>query len=137
VNRLNITEALINLAVQTIILVIVLVSMRFRMKDKYNAHVITIAVAVILSLVIASFGSLNFLDSDYIQTITNPITNLVVWVSHEFFGIASQVSGIILLALLLMDKAIAHRSDMVAKVTAVLWVVAYIAGIAFFVILHL
>ena len=134
---MNINEALINLAVQTIILVIVLVSMRFRMKNKYNVHVITIAVAVILSIVIASFGSLNFLDSSYVQTITNPTTNLAAWVSHEFFGIASQVAGIILLALLLMDKAIAHRSDLIAKVTTVLWVIAYIAGIAFFAILHL
>ncbi len=134
---MNINDAAINLAVQTIILVIVLVSMRFRMKNKYNVHVITIAVAVILSLVIASFGSLNFLDSNYIQTVTNPTTNLVAWVSHEFFGIASQASGIILLALLLMDKAIAHRSDLIAKVTTVLWVVAYIAGITFFAILHL
>ena len=134
---MNINEALINLAAQTIILVIILVSMRFRMKSKYKVHVITIAVAVILSLVIASFGSLNFLNSSYLQTITNPTTTLVAWVSHEFFGIASQVSGIILLALLLMDKAIAHRSDLIAKVTTVLWVVAYIAGTAFFAVLHL
>ncbi len=134
---MNINEALINLAVQTIILVIVLVSMRYRMKNKYNVHVITIAVAVILSIVIASFGSLNFLDSNYVKTITNPTTNLFAWVTHEFFGLASQVSGIILLALLLMDKAIAHRSDLIAKATTILWVLAYVAGIAFFAVLHL
>ena len=131
------TDAIINLSSQTIILAIVLVSFAFRMKNNYKAHVATMAVAVVFALVVASIGIAGFSDSNYMQTLTNPTLNMVSFVSHAILGIASFASGIILLALLLIDKAIAARSDLIAKVTPILWVVTYIVGILFLVILRI
>jgi uncharacterized membrane protein YozB (DUF420 family) len=133
---LNIVEAEINLAAQTTILAVVLVSLAFRLKGNYKVHVATMGVAVALGLVITSVGTLNFSDSAYMATLTNPTVNFASFVSHAFFGIVSFISGLALLALLLMDKAIADRSNLVARITAVLWVVAYVVGVVFFVVLH-
>lgn len=134
---MNLFEAEINLAVQTINLAIVFASLGFRMKGNYKAHVATMAVAVVLGLVITSVGTLGFSDSSYTQTLTNPTMNLTTFASHALFGIISFVSGITLLALLLIDKSIAPRSSLMAKATPILWLVAYVVGIVFLVILRL
>ena len=134
VNRL--TQFEINFMVQTSILAIVLVSMAFRMKGNYLVHLITMTVAVVSGLVIFGLASSLFSDSTYIQTLTNPTMNLASVVSHAFFGFASFVSGIVLVAFLLRDRAISGRSDLIAKITPILWVLAYVVGVLLFVILH-
>ena len=133
---MNFTDALLNLATQTVIFAIALTSLAFRMKGNYKVHVVTMAVAVISGIVVASLGAAFIFTPSSMQNYTNPTLNLVTFVSHVFFGIASFVSGIILVALLLMDKAIAARTNLIAKATIALWVITYIVGISFLVILH-
>ncbi len=110
--------------------------MAFRMKGNYKVHVITMAVALAFGLAVSSIGIVNFFDSSYMQNLTNPTLNLAAFASHAFLGIASFASGIALVALLLMDKAVAARSNLAAKVVAILWIVAYVVGVSVFVILR-
>jgi cytochrome b subunit of formate dehydrogenase len=127
----------INLVIQTTITAIVLLSMAFRMKGNYLAHLITMIVAVVSGLVIFSLGfSLTLSDSSRRQTLWNPALNLATYISHGFLGLSSFASGIVLVAFLLRDRAIHERSNLIAKIVPILWVLAYAVGVLFFVILH-
>jgi uncharacterized membrane protein YozB (DUF420 family) len=127
----------LNFIIQTTILAVVLVSMAFRMKRNYRVHVITMAAAVVSGLVVFIYASTSLLsDSSYVPTLMNPTMNLATFVSHAFFGLASFASGAVLVAFLLRDKAIPGRSDLTAKIVAILWVLAFVVGALFFVILH-
>jgi uncharacterized membrane protein YozB (DUF420 family) len=133
---LNFTDATINLATQTTILAIVLASLAFRMKGNYKVHLITMAIGVVFGIVVASLGFTFAFDSASMQTFTNSTLNLAVFVSHGFLAIASFAFGIVVVALLLMDKSIAARSNLMAKIVAVLWILAYVIGVTFYLILH-
>ena len=133
---MNITDATINLATQTTILAIVLVSMTFRMRGNYKVHLITMAVGVVFGMVLASLGAIFAFDSASVQTFMNPTLNLAVFISHGFIAIASFASGIIVVALLLTQKAIAARSNLMAKIVTILWILAYAVGLSFYLILH-
>jgi hypothetical protein len=126
----------INFILQTIILAIVLLSMVFRMKGKYLFHLITMVVAVISGLVVFVLASSLFSDSSYMETLMNPTLNMFSFISHAFLGFASFASGIILVVILFRDGVIPGHSSIIAKVTAILWILAYIVGALFFVILH-
>ena len=127
----------INLVVQTTITAIVLVSMAFRMKGNYLAHLITMIVAVVSGLVVFSLGfSLTLSDSSRRQTLMIPALNLATYISHAFLGLSSFAHGIVLVAFLFRDKAIHERSNLIAKIVPILWVLAYAVGILFFFILH-
>jgi len=95
------------------------------------------AVAVVSGLLIFLRPSPLFRDSNYMQTLMNPTMNLAAFVSHEFFGIAAFVSEVVLVAFLLRDKAILGRSDLIAKIMTILFVLAYVLGALLFVILHI
>jgi hypothetical protein len=126
----------INFILQTTILAIVLLSMAFRMKGKYLFHLITMAVAVISGWVVFAIASSLFSDSSYIQTLMNPTLNMASFISHAFLGLASFVSGTILVVILFRDRAIPGHSNMLAKIVTILWILSYIVGALFFVILH-
>jgi hypothetical protein len=111
------------------------VSMAFRMKGKYLAHLITMIAAVVSGWTVFGLASSLFADSVYIQTLTNPTLNLATLVSHAFLGLSSFISGMILIALLLWNRALSGRSNLVEPLT-ILWVLAYAVGAMFYVILH-
>jgi hypothetical protein len=125
-----------NFLIQTTITAVVLVSMAFRMKGKYLAHLITMIAAVVSGWTVFGLASSLFADSAYIQTLTNPTLNLATLVSHAFLGLSSFISGMILIALLLWNRALSGRSNLVAKIVTILWVLAYGVGAMFYVILH-
>jgi hypothetical protein len=125
-----------NFLIQTTITAVVLVSMAFRMKGKYLAHLITMIAAVVSGWTVFGLASSLFADSAYIQTLTNPTLNLATLVSHAFLGLSSFISGMILIALLLWNRALPGRSNRVAKIVTILWVLAYAVGAMFYVILH-
>jgi hypothetical protein len=125
-----------NFLIQTTITAVVLVSMAFRMKGKYLAHLITMIAAVVSGWTVFGLASSLFADSVYIQTLTNPTLNLATLVSHAFLGLSSFISGMILIALLLWNRALSGRSNLVAKIVTILWVLAYAVGAMFYVILH-
>jgi uncharacterized membrane protein YozB (DUF420 family) len=127
----------INFVIQTTITAIVLVSIAFRMKGNYLGHVITMAAAVVSGLVIFGLAaSITIPDSSYQQTLMNPALNLATYISHAFLGLSSFASGIVLVAFLLRDRAIHERSNLIAKIVPILWVLAYVVGVLFFVILR-
>lgn len=125
-----------NFLIQTTITAVVLVSIAFRMKGKYLAHLITMIAAVVSGWTVFGLASSLFADSAYIQTLTNPTLNLATLVSHAFLGLLSFISGMILIALLIWNRALPGRSNMVAKIVTILWVLAYAVGAMFYVILH-
>jgi len=125
-----------NFLIQTTITAIALVSFAFRMKGNYLVHLITMAVAVISGWVVFGIASTLLSDGNYVQTLTNPTLNLATFASHAFLGLASFVSGTVLFAFLLRDRAIPGRSNLIAKTVTILWILAYAVGALFFVILH-
>lgn len=126
----------INFALQTTILAVVLISMAFRMKGKYLVHLASMAAVVVLGFVVLGIASTLFTDSSYVQTLTNPSLNLATFASHAVLGLSSFVSGVVLVAFLIRDRAVPGRSNLIAKIVTTLWVLAYVVGILFLVILH-
>jgi uncharacterized membrane protein YkvI len=126
----------INFLLQTTVTVIVLVSLAFRMRNNYLVHVATMTTAVVLGWVIFAIASQLLSDPSYMQTLTNPTLNLVTLVSHAFLGLASFISGTALAAILILDRAIPGRTNLLAKIVPTLWVLALIVGASFYVILH-
>jgi len=126
----------INFLLQTTITVVVLVSMAFRMKNNFLGHAITITAAVISGWVVFAIASQLLSDATYMQTLTNPTLNMATLVSHASLGLASFVSGTALVALLLLDRAIPGRTNLLAKIVAVLWSLSLVVGALFYLILH-
>ncbi len=126
----------INFLLQTTVTVLVLVSLAFRMKNNYLVHVATMTTAVILGWAIFGIASQLLADPNYMQSLTNPTLNLATLVSHAFLGLASFVSGTILVALLILDRAIPGRTKLLAKIVPTLWVLTLVVGALFYVILH-
>jgi hypothetical protein len=126
-----------NFLFQTTITAAVLVSMAFRMKGKYLVHLITMIAAVVSGWTVFGLAFSLFADSASIQTLTNPTFNLASLISHAFLGLSSFISGMILIALLLWNRALPGRSNLVAKTVTILWVLAYAVGAVFYVILHI
>jgi hypothetical protein len=126
----------INFLLQTTTTIIVLVSMAFRMKNNYLAHIITMTTAVVLGWIIFGITSTLLTDSSYTQTLTYPTLNLATLVSHASLGLASFISGTLLVATLALDRAIPGRSNLLSKIVPILWVLALVFGALFYVILH-
>ena len=93
--------------------------------------------AVISGLVVFVLASSLFSDSSYIETLMNPTLNMASFILHAFLGFASFASGIILVVILFRDRAIPGHSNTIAKIVTILWILAYIVGAFFFVILHI
>ncbi|MGA2681055.1 MAG: hypothetical protein ABSF44_04555 [Candidatus Bathyarchaeia archaeon] len=129
--------SIVNLPVQTVILVLILVSTAFRMKGNYKVHAGTMTFAVVFGIIFGTAGAtMSFSDSSYVKTLMNPSLNLTTFISHMALGIVTFASGITLVALLLADKAIPGRSNLMAKITPILWTIVYAVGILLLVVLH-
>jgi hypothetical protein len=82
------------LALQTLFLIPLLVSMTFRMKNNYFVHGITMIVTVMIELIGILSVSLLFANPSAMETLTSPFSTMVVFSVHSFFGIVTLVSAI-------------------------------------------
>jgi len=126
-----------NLALQTTILAVVLVSFAFRMKGNFKVHLVTIMSPSVLGVILATsaFG-LSIGDTAYMNSLTSPTAHLATFASHALLGSVAIAFGLVTSALLLTDRAITTRSNLVAKITTTMWVINFAVGIWFFVLLH-
>lgn len=129
--------ALVNLSVQAIILAIILVSIAFRMKSNFKMHAGLMTFGVVFGLIFGTIGAtMTLSESGYWNTVMNPTSTLATFVSHLSIGVLTFASGVILVALLLIDKAIPGRSNLMAKIVPTLWAVSFIVGVLFYLVLH-
>jgi len=124
-------------AVQAVVLVVVLVSMAFRMKGNYLVHGITMIVAVVVEL-LGTFANIpSLMDSSITQAYTSPSWHLAVVAPHMVLAISTLVFGVWLVALWRPHSTtFAVKSKRIAQLTTVLWVVTFLLGVLVFVTLH-
>ena len=130
-------DPLMLLAFQTVFLVLLFVSMAFRMKGNYLVHGITMIVAVAVELVaIIGFSVGAFLTGESMEPLMNPVSTLVVFSLHGFFGVVSLVAGVWLLALWRPRSTdFAAKSRRIWQATVISWLLAFAVGLLLYVAL--
>jgi hypothetical protein len=124
-------------AFQTVFLVLLFVSMAFRMKGNYLVHGIIIIVGLAIGWLAVAITIPSFMDSSYMQTVTSPSSTLAVFGSHIFLGLTTLIFATWLVALWRPHSTeFAAKSKRIWQVTAILWVSAYVVGVLLFVTLH-
>jgi hypothetical protein len=126
------------LAFQSVFLVLLFVSIAFRMKGNYLVHGIIMIVAVATGWVALVMTVPDFMNSSYTQTITNPSSTFALVGSHVFLGVATLVSVTWLIALWRPKSStdFAAKSKRIWQSNAILWVLAYVVGLMLFLTLH-
>ena len=133
------TLAETSLIIQSLIFVLFLASMAFRMKGKYFVHVVTLLVAVIGMLSFFAWWVYEIapIFGSYLPTVLSPPLHLVNWLAHEFLGISTLVLGIWTVSLWrLGSNEFEVRSKRSWRLTTILWVLAYVVGFLLFVTLN-
>jgi uncharacterized membrane protein YozB (DUF420 family) len=133
------TLAEISIIIQSVIFILFLVSMAFRIKGKYFAHVVTLLVAIIsmLSFFVWWIFEITPTFDSYLPTVLNPILNLVNWLAHEFLGISTLVLGVWVVSLWRLGSTeFEARSRKIWRLTRILWVLSYLVGLLLFVTLN-
>jgi uncharacterized membrane protein YozB (DUF420 family) len=133
------TLAEISLIIQSVILVLFLASMVFRMKGKHRAHVVTLSVAIISMLSFFGWWVYEIAPTfdSYLPTVLSPPLHLVNWLAHEFLGISTLVLGVWVVSLWrLSSTEFEVKSKKIWRLTTILWVLAYAAGLLLFVMLN-
>ena len=122
------------LAFQTVLLIPFFVSIAFRNKGNHLVHGI-IMIALVAAGWFATVMSLpNFMDSDFMEPYMSQSSTLAVYGSHMFFGVATYFFGTWLVALWRPRSTdFAAKSKRVWKITALLWVLAYVVGLLLYV----
>jgi uncharacterized membrane protein YozB (DUF420 family) len=133
------TLAETSLLIQSVIFVMFLASIAFRMKGKYFVHVVTLLAAVISMLsffvwwvyeIVPTFDS-------YLPTVLSPPLHLVNWLAHEFLGISTLVLGIWTVSFWRFgSNQFEAKSKRVWPLTWIFWVLAYVVGLLLFVTLN-
>ena len=125
------------LAFQTVFLVLLFVSMAFRMKGNYLAHGVTIIVAVAIELfAIIGRSVSSILSGERMEQLMSPFSTMVVFGLHGFFGIVTLIFGVWLVALWRPRSTdFAVKSKRIWQITAILWVLAYVVGVLLYVAL--
>ena len=133
------TLAETSLIIQSVIFVLFLVSILFRMRRKFLEHVVTLLVAIISMLsffVWWIFEIVPTFDS-YLPTVLNPPFHFINWIAHEFLGISTLVLGIWVVSLwLFVSTEFEAKSKRIWRLTTILWILAYIVGLLLFVTLN-
>jgi uncharacterized membrane protein YozB (DUF420 family) len=133
------TLAETSLIIQSVIFVLFLVSMAFRMKGKYLIHVVTLSVAIISMLSFFAWWVYEIAPTfdSYLPTVLSPPLNLVNWLTHEFLGISTLVLGIWIVSLWRLGSTkFEVKSKRIWRLTTILWVLAYVVGLLLFVTLN-
>jgi len=77
------------------------------------------------------------MDSSYTQILMSPSLHLAAFGLHAFFGIATAISGIWLVALWRPHSTeFPAKSKRIAQITTILWGSAYVVGALLFVVLN-
>ena len=123
---------------QTVWTVLVLLSMWFRKKGNYLLHGIIIVVVVGVTLV--SFSAvliMSPLTDGSMQTFFSTPLNLAQFISHAILSIPAIIFGVWLVALWRPHSiSFPSKSKRIAQITAILWVLSYVAGVLGFVAGH-
>jgi uncharacterized membrane protein YozB (DUF420 family) len=133
------TLAEISIIIQSVIFVLFLLSMAFRMKGKYLVHVITLLVAIISMLSFFAWWMFEIAPTfdSYLPTVLSPPLHLVNWLAHEFLGISTLVLGVWIVSLWrLCSTEFEAKSKRIWRLTSILWVLAYVMGLLLFVTLN-
>ena len=124
------------LAIQTVFLVPLLVSLLFRLKGNYFVHGITMIAAVAVELIGIISVSFLFGSASAMEPLMNPLSTMAVFGAHGFFGIATLVSGVWLVALWRPKSTdFATKSKRIWQSTLVLWTLAFVVGLFLYVAL--
>jgi uncharacterized membrane protein YozB (DUF420 family) len=135
--RLTLAET--SLIIQSVIFVLFLASMAFRMKGKYLVHVVTLLVSVISMLSFFAWWVYEIAPTfdSYLPTVLSPPLHLVNWLAHEFLGISTLVLGIWIVGLWRLGSTeFEVRSKRIWRLTTILWILAYAVGLLLFVTLN-
>jgi uncharacterized membrane protein YozB (DUF420 family) len=133
------TLAETSLIIQSVILVLFLVSMAFRMKGKYLIHVVTLLVAVIGMLSFFAWWIYEIAPSfdSYLPTVLSPPLHLVNWLAHEFLGISTLVLGVLTVNFWRLGSTqFEVKSKRIWRLTWIFWVLTYVVGLLLFVVLN-
>jgi uncharacterized membrane protein YozB (DUF420 family) len=133
------TLAETSLIIQSVIFVLFLVSMAFRMKGKYLVHVVTLLVAVISMLSFFAWWIYEIAPSfdSYLPTVLSPPLHLVNWLAHEFLGISTLVLGVWAASFWRLGSTqFEAKSKRIWRLTWISWVLAYVVGLLLFAVLN-
>ncbi|MDR0373261.1 MAG: hypothetical protein LBI79_06875 [Nitrososphaerota archaeon] len=128
---MGLSNAAVNLIMQSFWLSLILVSMGFRKTSKYFVHWFLIAAVVIATLV--SFASVIMMwspsDSALGGYISSPI-KIAELVTHSVLSVPAIALGVWFIALWYPNTtAFPARSKRIVKLMVILWVLSYIAGV--------
>ena len=125
----------INLVMQTFWTSLVLVSMWFRKKGNYRVHGIIMIIVVGATLI--SFSSVLLMtppSSGSMQIYFSSPLKMAEFISHAILSIPAIFFGVWLVALWRPNSAsFPAKSRRIAQITAILWVLSYVAGVLGFV----
>jgi uncharacterized membrane protein YozB (DUF420 family) len=133
------TLAETSLIIQSVIFVLFLVSMAFRMKGKYPVHVVTLLAAIISMLFFFAWWVCEIapIFDNYLPTVLSPPLHLVNWLAHEFLGISTLVTGLWVVSLWRLGSSeFENESKKIWRLTTILWILAYVVGLLLFVTLN-
>jgi uncharacterized membrane protein YozB (DUF420 family) len=128
-----------SMVIQSFIFVLFLVSMAFRMKSKYLAHVVTLLVAIISMLSFFAWWVFEIAPTfdSYLPTVLSPPLHLVNWLAHEFLGISTLVLGVWIVSLWRFGSSkFEVKSKKIWRLTSILWILTYVVGLLLFVTLN-
>jgi uncharacterized membrane protein YozB (DUF420 family) len=133
------TLAETSLMIQSVIFVLFLVSMVFRMKGKYLVHVVALLVAVIsmLSFFVWWIAEIAPTFDIYLPAVLSSPLHLVNWLAHEFLGISTLVLGVWTVSFWRLGfTEFEAKSKRIWRLTWIFWVLAYVVGLLLFVTLN-
>lgn len=125
----------INLVMQTFWTALILVSMWFRKKGNYNLHGVLVVVVVGATLV--SFSSVLLMtppNSSSMQIYFSSPLKMTEFISHAILSIPAIFFGVWFVVLWRPGStSFVAKSKRIAQITAILWVLSYVAGVLGFV----
>ena len=126
----------LNLLLQTTLLAVVLISMYFRTKGNYLVHGATMIGATVTQLA-GLIVVLALTPASAMEPITSVPLNMNMFGVHAAIGLASIVSGFVLVAFWRPNSTtFAAKTKRIAQVTGFLWVLTFVIGIVLGITLH-
>ena len=121
---------------QSVFLVVLFVSMAFRMKGNYFVHGIMMIVALIMGWVGFFVVIPSYMDSSFMQPYKSPASTFVAFSLHTFLGVATLILGTWLVALWRpRSTEFAAKSKRIWQLTVIFWVLAYVVGVLLYLLL--
>jgi hypothetical protein len=129
-------DPLMLLIFQSVFLVLVLVSMAFRMKCNYLVHgIVLIALVAIEWVALIAVSLSSVLSGESMQPLMEPLSTLTVFALHGLFGFVAFIGGTLLLALWWRPPSFtdfAAKSEMTWRITLISWIISFLVGVALY-----